>query len=167
NVGEGTDSVRDLPDAHLFPRLGEAADLAANFSVPVGELETESRRFGVYSVGAADADGVTELLGAGAENMVQRLEASGDRSGSLLDLEGLRGIDHVVGGEAVVEPPGGLGLAGCRHLFGDRSGEGDDVVLHVALDFLDAAGVEGGVLLQSLGRLAGNFTHLGQGLGGG
>ena len=49
--------------------------------------------------------------------------------GGLADEQGLRGIDHVVRGEAVVEPAG-MGADDFRH----RGGEGDDVVADFGFD---------------------------------
>ena len=73
----------------------------------------------------------------------------------------LRGIDDVIGGQPVMQPAGGFGMAGRRHAFGDSGGEGDHVVLHLALDLLDAADVEAGVLAQEARGVLGNLADIG------
>jgi len=57
----------------------------------------------------------------------------GDDLRRLSDEQGLRGVDHVVGGETVVKP------AGVRaDNFGDGGGEGDNVVADFGFDLVDA-----------------------------
>ena len=82
--------------------------------------------------------------------------------GSGLDLKGLRGIDHVGGGEAVVEP------AGFRaDVLGDGGGEGDDVVADFGFDLVDAGDVDFAALADGLGGLGGDDAVFGEGLAGG
>jgi len=51
--------------------------------------------------------------------------------------------------------------------FGDRGGEGDDVVADFGLDFLDALQAEIGALADGFGGVFGDNASLGQGFGGG
>ena len=47
---------------------------------------------------------VLELPGAALQHFGESLQVVGDDRRGLLDQQGLRGIDHVVRGQAVVEP---------------------------------------------------------------
>ena len=85
------------------------------------------------------------------------------RTRGLLQHQRLRGIDDVVRGQAVMQPAGGVGVAGGGHFFGDGGGEGDDVVLDFALDFVDAGDVEAGVGAQGCGGFGWDFAGFGQG----
>ncbi len=51
-------------------------------------------------------------------------------------------------------------------LLGDRREEGDDVVLHLGLDGVDAIDVEAAARPRRLGRLLRDQPELGHGLGG-
>ena len=82
--------------------------------------------------------------------------------GGLADEQGLRGVDDVVGSEAVVEP------AGMRaDDLGDGSGECDHVVAHFGFDFVDAFDAKVGALADGAGSVLGNEASLGEGFGGG
>ena len=85
----------------------------------------------------------------------------------LLQDQRLGGIHDVVGSQAVVEPARRFGVPGGGHGFGHRGGEGDDVVLDVALDFVDALDVEAGVGAQEARGLVGDHAEFGEGLAGG
>ena len=52
-------------------------------------------------------------------------------------------------------------------LFGDRRGEGDDVVLHLGFDLVDARHVEAALFADGLGGRLRNDAGLGQRFGGG
>jgi hypothetical protein len=53
-------------------------------------------------------------------------------------------------------------LAGGGHFLSDRGGEGNDVMLHLAFDLVNARDVEGSVLAQRARGIRGNFAGLGQ-----
>lgn len=57
-----------------------------------------------------------------------------------------------------MQPAGGVGGAGGAHFFGDGSGESDYIMLHFALDFVNARDIEGGVLPQRLRCFARNLA---------
>ena len=61
-----------------------------------------------------------------------------------------------------MQPARSVGMAGGGHFFGDGGGEGDDVVLHFALDFVDARDVEAGVRAQGVRGFGGDFAGFGQ-----
>ena len=72
----------------------------------------------------------------------------------MLEHERLRGIDHVVRSQPVVQPARRVGLAGGSHLLSDGSSEGNDIVFHFALDFVNARDLESGMLAQRSGGLS-------------
>ena len=80
--------------------------------------------------------------------------------------QGLRGIDHIVRSEAIVQPARGVGVAGGRHFFGDGGGEGDHVMLHARFNFVDAGDVERGVGAQGLRGVRWNFAGFSERLAG-
>jgi hypothetical protein len=59
------------------------------------------------------------------------------RSLARCQLHGEAGVEHVGRGHALVEEAGFI-----ADVFGNRSQEGDDVVLHFALDLVDAVDIE-------------------------
>jgi hypothetical protein len=52
------------------------------------------------------------------------------------------------------------------HMLGHRGEEGDDVVLHLPLDGIDAGDVEAAALPHRFGRVLGDEPELGHGFGG-
>ncbi len=166
DVAEGADGAGDLADPHLLGGGREAGGVAAQLVVPERQFQAEGDRLGVDAVGAADLDGVFELEGALLQNLgefVQRFRRIS--SDAPVRHQGLRGVDDIVGRQAVVEPAGCFGMPGGRHALGDGRGERDDVVPDLALDVLDAVDVEIGVLAEQARGVARNFAHLGQRLG--
>jgi hypothetical protein len=92
-------------------------------------------------------------MGVSLNSQARRARTSASRSqvffydiGGLFDQQRLRGVDYVVGGEAVVEPA----RFGADE-FGDRRGEGDDVVANFGFDFVDAFDFEVGALADGFG----------------
>ena len=103
------------------------------------------------AVGAADHRRVFEFPGPAFEHLGETLEVAGDQRRGLLDEQRLRRIDHIVRGQAVVEP------ARVRaYDLGHRRGEGDDVVLDLGFDLEDAVDVEVGARADCLGGI---FRH--------
>ena len=103
-VAEGADGAGELADAEVFGGGVEAGEVALHLGVPEQELEAEGGGFGVDAVGAADDGGVLELDGALFERFGEGEDAGADDGGGFAELEGLRGVDDVGGGEAVVQP---------------------------------------------------------------
>ena len=161
-VGEDSDCAGELADAHVFGGGHEARDVALRFGIPVGDFESEGDGLGVDAVSAADHGRVFELPGAALEDFGEALQILRDDLRRLADEQGLRGVDDVVGGEAVVEP------AGVRaDDFGDGGGEGDDVVADFGFDLVDAFDAEVGALADGLGGVFGDEAGFGEGFGGG
>ena len=110
-MAEGADGAGELADAEVFGGGVEAGEVALHLGVPEEELEAEGGGFGVDAVGAADDGGVLELDGAGFQCFGEREDSGADEGGGFAELEGLRGVDDVGGGEAEVQPAGGFFVA--------------------------------------------------------
>ncbi len=161
-MAEGSDGAGDFADAQIFRRGVEAHQIALHLVVPQRQLQAEGNGLGVHAVGAADLDGVFEFERPPLQRFEQRLAIFLEHRRGLLEHQRLRGIDHVVRSQPVMQPARSVGLAGGGHFLGDGGGEGDDVVLHFALDLVNARDVEGGMLAQRARGLRGNFAGLGQ-----
>ena len=140
------DRAGELADAHLLGGHLEALDVALHLGVPVGKLQAEGDRLGMDAVGAADLRRVLELAARGASAHREASQVIADDGGGLLHQQRLRGVHDVVRGQSVVQPAR-LGA----DLLGDRGGEGDDVVLHLGFDLVDAIDVEAALLANGLG----------------
>ena len=161
-VGEDADCAGELSDAHVLGSGYEAGDIALGFGIPVGNFEAERDGLGVNAVSAPDHGSVFEFPGAAFENFGKALEVLCDDLRGLADQERLRCVDDVVRGQSVVEPAG-MGA----NDFGDRGGEGDDVVADLGFDFVDAIEPEVSALLDGLGSFFGNQPGFGESFGGG
>ena len=161
-VAEGADGSGELADAEVFGGGVEAGEVALHLGEPEEELEAEGGGFGVDAVGAADDWGAFELRGAAGEDVGELQDAFADLGGGFLELEGLGGVYDVGGGEAVVEPAG-FGA----DVLGYRGGEGDDVVLDLGFNLVDAVDGEGGLVADGVGGFLGDDSGFGEGLRGG
>ena len=105
-----------------------------------------------------------ELEGAALEDFGEADDTGADDGGGVLELEGLRGVDDIGGGEAVVEPAGAVGVG---DVLGDGGGEGDDVVADFGFDLVDAVDGEVAAVTDSVGCGLGDDAGAGEGLRGG
>ena len=137
---------------------------AVEFGVGISELEPERGGLGMDAVGAADRRREFEFARAALQRGVECLDVGDEQIGGADQLHVKAGVKHV----------------GRRHAlmhetrlrpddFRQMGEEGDDVVLGLALDFVDARDIEPGVL--ALGpdcrrRGFGNDPELGHGVGG-
>ena len=161
-MAKGAHSAGELADAHIFSRCIEADQVALHLRKPVEQLEAEGRGFGMNPVRAANDRRVLKLDGAALEHTQQGQQANTNLRGSLLHLQGLRGIHNVIRGKPVVQPAG-LGIQPLRfQAFGYRGGEGNHVVLHLRLNLLDAGDRKAGLGGNGFGGGGGNHAILGQ-----
>ena len=154
----------DLAESDLAGSLAKAVDVALIFGEPVGELQAEGDGLGVNAVGAANLRGVLKFVGAEIEDFAEEDKVAFDDAGSVAEEEGLRGVDHIVGGHAVVEPAGGGGVA---HGFADSHGESNDVVFNARFNFVDTVDVDFGARAQERDGFGGNLAGGGERFGGG
>jgi hypothetical protein len=163
-MAEGADGSGELAYAEVFGGGVEAGEVALDLWVPEEEFEAEGGGFGVDAVGAADDGSVLELEGAFSQDIGEGYDAGADDGGGFFNLEGLRGVDYVGGGEAVVEPAGVFGIV---DVFGYGGGEGDDIVADFGLDLVDVIDGEGSVVADGVCGGLGDEAEFGKGLGGG
>ena len=143
-VAEAADGTGDFADADVFGGGVEAAQVAAHFAIPEEKFHAKGGGFGMDAVGAADGGGVLELQRAALEDFAEAEDAFADDLRGFHEGEGLGGVDDVGGGEAEVEPAGGVG-AGGLDVFGDGGGEGENVVAKFAFEGVDTVDGEGSV----------------------
>ena len=140
---EHPDRAGDLADADDLPGAQQPIQIALQLGVPQRQLDAERHRLGMDAVGAANHRGAAVLLGARPYRVERAGQILDDQVAGFTHLQRLRGVDHVGGGEAEVQP-----ARRRPDLFGDRGGEGDDVVLGDLLDRFDARHVEPGARAQ-------------------
>ena len=161
-VTKGAHGAAELADTHVLGCRVETGQVALHLRVPIQQLQAKGRRFRMNSVGAADGGRVLELDGAALEHGEQGSEARLNQRGSLRNLQRLRRIHDVIGGEPIVQPAG-LGVESLSFKgLGDSCGESDHVVLHLRLDLLNARDCEGSLGRNSVGGGSGNHAVLSQ-----
>ena len=133
DVGEGADGTGDGAGGDLDPRAAQPLAGAFEGRIMSGELQAEGRGLGMDAVAASDADRVLVLEGPALERRQQSIEVIQQNVGSLLQLHRQAGVEHVGGGHALMHE-----ARRRPDMFGDIGQEGDDVVLGLALDFVDA-----------------------------
>ncbi len=167
DVTEGADRAGKLADAQIVGGGFQALAPAHQLVIPQGEFQAEGDRLGMNTVGAPDLHGVFVFESPAAERCGECARVVQQQTRRFGQHQCLRGIDHVVGSQAVMQPARRVGVSGGRHFFGDSGGEGDDVVLHLAFDGVDSHDVETGVGAECGSGGRGNLTQFGQGVGRG
>ena len=150
---------RNFGARRVQPRLG-----ARELGVGLRELEAEGRGLGMDAVAAADRGRELVLEGALLQRGQQPVEIGEQQVGGAHELHVEAGVEYVGGGEAGMHEAG-LG----PDVLGQVREEGDDVVLDLALDLVDAGGVElglGALVPDRLGGALGDQAELGHGGGG-
>ena len=94
----------------------------------------------------------------------KRVDIFFDQLRGFADEQRLRGVHHVIRGEAVVQPARRFGIAD-RFLHGD--GEGDHVMADFGFDFVDARDVNAGAFAQFRGGFARHDACFGERFRGG
>ena len=147
-----------------FARRDQPLPGAGELGVGLRELEPERRRLGMDAVRAADRRRQLVLEGAALERGEQRVDVGDQQIGGARELHVEAGVEHVGRGHALMHEarlrPDDLGEMG---------EEGDDVVLDLALDRVDARDVELGVPALVPDRLGGvlrDDAEFGHGVGG-
>ena len=149
-----------LPKASCVEGVLEPGDVAVGLEGEAGQAQAEGGRLGVDAVGAADAERVAVLQRPLDQGVAVGARAGDDDLAGLAQLQRQRRVEHVGGGEAVVDPAPVLADRG-----GDDVDEGGDVVVGDLLALVDRLDREGGVGPRRLGGLARHHALLGPGLG--
>ena len=137
DVGEGADRAGDGAGGDLLARRDEPRAAARELGIGLRQLEAEGGRLGMDAVGAADGGRHLVLEGAALQRGEQRVDVGEQEVGGARELHGEAGVEHVRRGHALVDE------ARVRaDELGEMREEGDDVVLHLALDLVDALDVE-------------------------
>jgi hypothetical protein len=161
-VREGADRARKLADADHLAGAPDAIDVAADLGVPKRQLQAKRHRLGVDAVRPADHRRAAMLERAVVDRFGEGREIGEHEIAGFPHLQRLRRIDHVRGGHAEMEPPGGG-----TDVLGDGRRKGDDVVLRHLLDGLDAVDVERAALANIAGGFSRNDASRRHGFGGG
>ena len=161
-VREGPHRAGELAVGDRRPRPVEPRELALQLRVPQRHLEAEGHGLGVDAVGAPDHRRVLVPEGALPDRLQEVEEVRADEVARVAHQDGEGGVHHVRGGEPVVQPAP-LG----PDALGDAGDEGDDVVLDLPLDLLDAGDVEAGPRLDRGEGLGGHDAALDEHLGRG
>ena len=146
--GVGPHGPGELADRGALDRAAQPLQVAVGLEGEAGQAQPEGGRLGVDAVGAADAERVAVLEGAPHQGVAVGRRTSKQDDPGLLDLERERGVEHIGGGQAVVDPAP-LG----PDLRRDHVDEGGDVVVGGPLPLLDRLDRERGARAAGLGRL--------------
>ena len=158
--GVGADRAGELAEGELLEGIAEAGEVAVGLEGEAGEAQAEGRRLGVDAVGAADAERVAVLQRPLDQRVAVGAGAGQHDLAGLAQLQRQRRVEHVGGGQPVVDPAPVLADRG-----GDDVDEGGDVVVGHLLALVDRLDREGRVRPRRLGRLARDDPLLGPGLG--
>jgi hypothetical protein len=159
-VGKRSHRARELAHSQIFGGGLEALDVALRLRIPVGDFESKGDGFGVNAVSAPDHRRVFELPGPAFEHLGKTVEIARNQNGRLLDEQRLRRIDHIVRGQAIVEPAGvrANDLGHCRR-------KGDDVVFDLGFNLENAVNAEVSARVDRLGRFFGHDAGGGERFG--
>ncbi len=157
DVGEGADRARDGAGRDLGACRDEPGTAAVELGIGLRQFQPEGRRLGVDAVAAADRRRIPEFEGSAAQHGEQRVDIG----------------DHQVGGARQLDAEAGVEDVGTRHplvdearrladMFGKVGQEGDDVVLGLALDFVDAVDLEAALGPHRRRRLARDDAEFGE-----
>ena len=102
--GVAAHGARRLADGDLGAGIGEALAVAEHLLAPQRQFEAEGDGFGVDAVGAPHLKGVLELDGALAQYVDEAVCVGEQDRARVAQLHAERGVLHVVGGEAEVDP---------------------------------------------------------------
>src|SRR5213079_1088997 len=161
-VGKGADRPGELSYTHVLRCVLKTRNIALGLGVPVGQLDSESNRFGMDTVGASNHWCVSELPGAVFQDLGELLKTRGDDFRSLTNEQSLSGIDHVIGGQSVMEP------ARFRaHDLSDSRRKSDNIMAHFGFDLIDPLQPEVRPLANSFGSLFRHHASFGQSVRGG
>jgi hypothetical protein len=150
DLREGADRTGNGAGRDLLARGDKSFACAREFRISLRQLEAEGGRLGMDAVRAADGRRVFVLKSAALESGEQGVHVRDQDIGGAHKLHVEAGVEHVRGGHA------GMHEARFRSDdFRNMGEEGNDVVLDLRLDGVDARDIEGGVLALFPDRLGG------------
>ena len=163
DLREGADRAGDRAGRDFFSRGDQTLFRAGKLGIGIGQLEAEGDRLGMDAVRTADGRRHPVLIGAGLQRGQQAIDVGDQEVGATRELDVEAGVEHVRRRHALVHEarfrPDDLG---------QMRQEGDDVVLGLALDLVDAVDVKGGILglgPDGLCRFLGNGAKFRQRVG--
>ena len=124
HVGVGAHRARKLANSKLVARVLQAPAVASHLGDEHRQLVAKRGRLGMHPVRAADRQRVLVADRELGQDRFQGLEVLGEDVRRLLDLQRQRRVQHVRRGQPQVDP-----ASGGPESFGDRSGEGNHVVV--------------------------------------
>ena len=160
DMGEGADRAGDGASRDLLARPHHALARARELGIGARELQPEGSGLGMHAVTAAHGQRVLVLEGACFERGKQGVEIGDQQVRCLDELHVEAGVEHVRRGQPRMQKPR-LG----PDVLGNGRQKGDDVMLHLALDCVDAGNVETATLPDRIGGVLGDDPELGHGLG--
>src|SRR5262245_46808718 len=158
-MGKGTDCARDGTGSDLVAGRYEPHAGAHELCIGVSKLEPERGWLCMDAVAAADGQRVLVLESAPFQRGKQSIHIGYEQIGGLHQLNVEAGVEHVRGGHATVEE-----TRLWSDVLSDVCQKGDDVVLDLGLDLVDAVDVKAPALLHRLGDGFRDQPKLGHGL---
>ena len=137
DVGEGADGARDRAGRDAAPRRLEPFAVARELGIGLGQFQPEGGRLGMDAVAAANAQRVLVLEGAPFQRLEERIDVIEQQARRTVELNRETGVEHVGRRHALMDEARLV-----ADMLGEIGQEGDDVVLGLALDFLDARDVD-------------------------
>src|SRR5437764_13292262 len=147
-MSESPHGAGELAHAHLFGSALKASNMTDNFGIPDSQLQSESGGLGMDAVSAPDHGRVFKFMGAAFKGVAKVMQVFQNDLRGCFDLQGLGGIHHVIGGEAVMQPAR-LGADFFRY----RGSKGDDIMFYFSFNLLDALQSEVAALGNSAGGI--------------
>ena len=164
DLGKSSDRAGDRAGRDLGACRDQALLGAGKLGIGDGELQPERGRLGMDAVGAADGRREFVFAGAALERFVERLDVGDEKIGGAHQLHVEAGVEHVGRGHALVHEAR-LGPDD----FGEVGEKGNNIVLGLALDLVDAVDIELRRLALGpdfLRRCLRDHAELGHGVGG-
>jgi hypothetical protein len=161
------DGAGHFADRKIARGVAKAREVAAVRIKPIRKLQAKRDWLGVNAVRAPNLRRVLEFAGAALEDFSEAHKIVFDLARRFANHKRLRGVDDVVGSEAVMQPARGGRIADG---FSDGHGEGDHVMTHAGFEFSDARDNSGIHTRTRANRFGGGARHdaaLGKRFGGG
>jgi len=160
HIGEGADRAGDGAGGDLLTRPHQPLPRPGEGGVMAGELQPEGGRFRMDAVAAADAGSQLVFQRTALQHRQQPVQVLQQEARRLGELHGEAGIQHVRRCHALMQEARRL-----AHMLGDIGQEGDDVMLGLALDLVDAGDIPAGALADLGRRRLRHDAEFGHGVG--